>query len=105
MDTMCGDRMRENFNDGVLEGTRKLIFGEINSTDVSIKNEKRATLISAINMFYNQINNKHWKGNDVIVLSTDFTPGKSEVKIKFDKTWASIKYENLLEEYFKNIHL
>ena len=56
-------------------------------------------------MFYNQINNKHWKGNDVIVLSTDFTPGKSEVKIKFDKTWASIKYENLLEEYFKNIHL
>ena len=105
MDTMCGDRMRENFNDGVLEGTRKLIFGEINSTDVSIKNEKRATLISAINMFYNQINNKHWKGNDVIVLSTDFTPGKSEVKIKFDKTWASIKYEILLEEYFKNIHL
>ena len=51
MDIMCGDRMRENFNDGVLEGTRKLIFGEINSTDVSIKNEKRATLISAINMF------------------------------------------------------
>lgn len=106
MDTLCGDKSKENFNDGVLEGLRRIIFGDIESLNItSITDEKRRTLTGALNDFYNQIKNKKYTNNDIIVLSTNFAPGHTDAKIKFDKTWVKLKYEKPVDEYFKKIKL
>lgn len=104
MDTLCGDKSKENFNEGVLEGLRRIIFGDIESPNItSITDEKRRTLTGALNDFYNQVKNKKYKNNDIIVLSTNFAPGHTDAKIKFDKTWVKLKYEKSVDEYFKKI--
>lgn len=104
MDTLCGDKSKENFNEGLLEGLRRIIFGDIESPNItSITDEKRRTLTGALNDFYNQIKNKKYKDNDIIVLSTNFAPGHTDAKIKFDKTWVKLKYEKPVDEYFKKI--
>lgn len=104
MDTLCGDKSKENFNEGVLEGLRRIIFGDIEFPNItSITDEKRRTLTDALNDFYNQIKNKKYKNNDIIILSTNFVPGHTNAKIKFDKTWVKLKYEKPVDEYFKKI--
>ena len=53
---------------------------------------------------YAQIKNGDFKGNDIIVLSTDFTD-LDNVKgaIVFSKTNIDLNYDEPLEKYFKNI--
>ncbi len=103
LDVLCGDKTKENHNYGLLEGFRKLFFGET-SEEVLRQNKKKEVYGKVLNDLYEKIDNKEFENNNVLVISTDFTnPNKSESVVHFSKTLMNLKYPQPVEEYFKDI--
>lgn len=104
LNVLCGDATKENQNYGVLEGIRALTFGNITNKSDLKKIKKHELYSRLLKDLYAQIKNGDFKGNDIIVLSTDFTD-LDNVKgaIGFSKTNIDLNYDEPLEKYFKNI--
>lgn len=104
LNVLCGDAMKENQNYGVLEGIRTLTFGNITNKSDLRKIKKHELYSRLLKDLYAQIKNGDFKGNDIIVLSTDFTD-LDNVKgaIGFSKTNIDLNYDEPLEKYFRNI--
>lgn len=101
LNALCGDVTKENQNYGVIEGVRSLVFGNITKSD--LKKIKKYELYSRLlKSLYSQIKDGDFKGNDIIVLSTDFTD-LDNVKgaIKFSKTNIDLEYDRPLDTYFE----
>ena len=104
LNILCGDATKENQNYGMLEGIRTLTFGNITNKSDLKKIKKHELYSRLLKDLYAQIKNGDFKGNDIIVLSTDFTD-LDNVKgaIGFSKTNIDLNYDEPLEKYFKNI--
>ena len=104
LNVLCGDATKENQNYGVLEGIRVLTFGNVTNKSNVKKIKKHELYSRLLKDLYAQIKNGDFKGNDIIVLSTDFTD-LDNVKgaVGFSKTNIDLNYNELLEKYFKNI--
>lgn len=104
LNILCGDATKENQNYGVLEGIRRLTFGNVTNKSDLKKIKKHELYSKLLKDLYAQIKNGDFKGNDIIVLSTDFTD-LDNVKgaIVFSKTNIDLNYDEPLEKYFKNI--
>ena len=104
LNILCGDATKENQNYGMLEGIRTLTFGNITNKSDLKKIKKHELYSRLLKDLYAQIKNGDFKGNDIIVLSTDFTD-LDNVKgaIGFSKTNIDLNYDEPVKNYFKNI--
>lgn len=104
LNILCGDATKENQNYGLLEGVRRLTFGNVTSKSDLKKIKKHELYSRMLKDLYAQIQNGDFKDNNIIVLSTDFTDlDNVQGKIKFSKTKKKIKYNEPLETYFEGI--
>ncbi len=60
LDVLCGDKTKENHNYGLLEGFRKLIFGET-SKEVLKQNKKKEVYSKVLDDLYEKIDNKEFE--------------------------------------------
>lgn len=105
LDILCGDEHKENYNYGLLEGIRLLIFGEPSKEPVE-KCKKKEIYSRVLKDLFRKINNRYYEGNNMIIISMDFTDLTNVSSIvSFDKTQINLNYEKPLEEYFKDIKI
>jgi len=101
-DIMCGDSTKSNTNLGLLEGTRKLIFGD-SSSEIQNYNKEAKIYKNILDNLQTQIKERKFENNNFLLLSTDFTdPDDMQYCLKFKRTFRRIDYPNKTEDYFKN---
>lgn len=101
-DTLFGDKSKENVNEGLLESIRKLIFGDRIVT-VLTKEQKKAFVNGIRKKLYQQVKDKKWLNNDILLLSLDIDPKVMKAELKFDNVSFPLNYDKPVKNYFKNI--
>ena len=103
LNILCGDKTKKNYNEGILEGFRRLIFGDI-PEEALLKTTREKVYNQILNDLKSQIKNKNFKNKDavrVFINITDINEPKSIVR--FIKTAIDLDYSKLPEDYFENL--
>lgn len=101
--TMCGDKTKENHNDGLLDGLSKLIFGEASKESI-IEKKKSEIYRKLLSELKSQIKGRKFEDNNCLIIFTDFTDlNNMQAGLKFDKTFLNLRYDKAKEEYFKGL--
>lgn len=103
LNILCGDKTKKDNNEGLLEGFRRLIFGDI-PDQVLAQVARKKVYSQILNDLKSQIKNRNFKNKDavrVFINITDYNDPKSVVR--FIKTAIGLDYSKLPEKYFENI--
>lgn len=101
-DIMCGDSTKNNTNVGLLEGTRKLIFGDP-SSEIQNYNKEAKVYKNILDNLRTQIKERKFENNNFLLVSTDFSnPNDMKAYLKFCCSVLDLNYPNKTEDYFKN---
>ena len=93
---------KELFGKGLLEIVREYIFGDKVVT-VLKKEQKIKFAQNILDKLHEQIKNKKWENNDILLLTADIDPKVMESYLKFDNVSFPLNYKEPLKNYFKNI--
>ena len=93
---------KELFGKGLLEIVREYIFGDKVVT-VLKKEQKIKFAQNILDKLHEQIKNKKWENNDILLLTVDIDPKVMESYLKFDNVSFALNYKEPLKNYFKNI--
>lgn len=101
-DTLFGDKTKENVNEGLLEAIRKFFFGDKMVT-VLTKEQKKAFVNGIRKELYQQVKDKKWVDNKMLLLSIDIDPKVMQFGLKFDNVSFPLNYKKPLKNYLKKI--
>ena len=101
-ETLFGDKSKENQNKGLLEYIREFIFGDRIVT-VLTKEKKKAFVNGIRKELCQQVKDKKWINNKMLLLSIDIDPKVMQFGLKFDNVSFPLKYKEPLKNYFKKI--
>lgn len=87
---------------GLIEKIRECIFGDKTFTILTAQ-ERQTFYAKILKEFCKKVENKEWRNNDILILSTDQNPQNMQFGIRFGKTAFEMGYDKSLEEYFKSI--
>lgn len=95
---------KEVFGKGLLEMAREYLFGDRIVT-VLKKEQKIEFAQKILDNLFEQIKNKKWENNDILLLTVDIDPKVMKSGIKFDNVSFPLKYKKPLKSYFKSINI
>lgn len=99
---ICGDDAKNNTNIGLLEGTRKLLFGDP-SLEIQNYNNGAKAYKNLLHNLRAQIKERKFENNNFLLVSTDFSnPNDMKAYLKFCRSVLDLNYPNKTEDYFKD---
>lgn len=103
LNILCGDKTKKNYNDGMLEGFRRLIFGDIPEEVLSQVTRKKV-YNQILNDLRSQIKNRNFKNKDAVHIFINITDCNNPKNVvRFIKTAMDLDYSKLPEDYFENL--
>lgn len=95
---------KEVFGKGLLEMAREYLFGDRIVTGLK-KEQKIEFAQKILGNLFEQIKNKKWENNDILLLTVDIDPKVMKSGLKFDRVNFDLNYKKPIESYFKNIKI
>ena len=90
---------KEIFGKGLLEIVREYLFGDKVVT-VLKKEQKIKFAQNILDNLHEQIKNKKWENNDILLLTVDIDPKVMESYLEFDNVSFPLNYKEPLKSYF-----
>ena len=104
LNILCGDKTKKNYNEGLLEGFRRLIFGDIPEEVLYQKDSRKKVYNQVLSDLNIQIKNRNFKNKNAVYVFFNITDcNEPKSVVRFIKTAIDLDYSKFPEDYFKNL--